>query len=144
MTESNSNRPTETELPYSLDYPPPDFVDPVIEFYKKAVDRTVIRENFKLTVEERLCKAQARAVERAHSLARIAELEEFSRFTRHLLESTDKPQSLEEYVQEWRTHQERQATVESIRQGMTEDESGLSQPLAEAFDAVRFQLGIKK
>jgi len=28
--------------------------DPVIEFYKKDVDRTLLRENLKLTVEERL------------------------------------------------------------------------------------------
>jgi len=30
--------------------------DPVIEAYKKHVDRTLIRENLKLTVEERLEK----------------------------------------------------------------------------------------
>jgi hypothetical protein len=30
--------------------------DPVIEFYKKDVDRTLIRENLKLTVEERFLK----------------------------------------------------------------------------------------
>jgi hypothetical protein len=30
--------------------------DPVIEAYKKDVDRTLIRENLKLTVEERLLK----------------------------------------------------------------------------------------
>lgn len=39
--------------PYSDDYPPPDFVDPVIEVYKKDIDRTLIRENLKLTVAER-------------------------------------------------------------------------------------------
>jgi hypothetical protein len=33
-----------------------DFCDPVIEAYKKDVDRTLIRENLKLTVEERLLK----------------------------------------------------------------------------------------
>jgi hypothetical protein len=27
--------------------------DPVIEFYKKDIDRTLFRENMKLTVEER-------------------------------------------------------------------------------------------
>ena len=48
----------ETSLPYSLDYPPPDFVDPVIEVYKRDVDRSIIRENLKLTVEERLRKHQ--------------------------------------------------------------------------------------
>lgn len=30
--------------------------DPVIEFYKKDVDRTLIRENLKLTVEGRFLK----------------------------------------------------------------------------------------
>jgi hypothetical protein len=45
-------------LPYSLDYPPPDYVDPVIEAYKKDVDRTVLRENLKLTHAERLQKAK--------------------------------------------------------------------------------------
>lgn len=30
--------------------------DPVIEAYKKDVDRTLLRENLKLTVEERLLK----------------------------------------------------------------------------------------
>ncbi len=33
--------------------------DPVIEFYKKDVDRTLLRENLKLTVTERLEKAMA-------------------------------------------------------------------------------------
>lgn len=32
---------------------PPDFYDPVIEFYNKDVDRTLIRENLKLTPDER-------------------------------------------------------------------------------------------
>jgi len=30
------------------------YVDPVIEVYKKDVDRTLIRENLKLTVDQRL------------------------------------------------------------------------------------------
>jgi len=30
--------------------------DPVIEAYKKDTDRTLLRENLKLTVEERLCQ----------------------------------------------------------------------------------------
>jgi hypothetical protein len=39
----------------------PHFVDsdPVIEAYKKDIDRTLIRENLKLTVEERFRKAMA-------------------------------------------------------------------------------------
>ena len=58
MTPTNLISPTESALPYSLDYPPPDFFDPVIEAYKKDVDRTIIRENLKLTIEERLRKHQ--------------------------------------------------------------------------------------
>jgi len=37
---------------------PADFFDPVIEAYKKDVDRTLLRENLKLTVEERVRKAE--------------------------------------------------------------------------------------
>jgi hypothetical protein len=32
------------------------YVDPVIEFYKTKIDRTVLRENLKLTVQQRLDK----------------------------------------------------------------------------------------
>jgi hypothetical protein len=35
------------------DLPPADFYDPVIEAYKKDVDRTLLIENLKLTVDER-------------------------------------------------------------------------------------------
>ena len=37
---------------------PADYYDPVIEAYKKNVDRTLLRENLKLTIEERILKAQ--------------------------------------------------------------------------------------
>ena len=33
--------------------PPPDVFDPVIEAYKKDVDRTLLRENLKLTPQQR-------------------------------------------------------------------------------------------
>jgi hypothetical protein len=56
---SDTKPTSESALPYSLDYPPPDFIDPVIEVYKKDIDRTIIRENLKLTVEERLRKHQS-------------------------------------------------------------------------------------
>jgi hypothetical protein len=36
-----------------LELAPPDYVDPVIEAYKKDVDRTLLRENLKLSVDER-------------------------------------------------------------------------------------------
>ena len=35
---------------------PADYIDPVIEVYKKDVDRTLLRENLKLTVQERFDK----------------------------------------------------------------------------------------
>jgi hypothetical protein len=35
------------------------WVDPVVEAYKRDVDRTLLRENLKLTPEERLRKLQA-------------------------------------------------------------------------------------
>jgi hypothetical protein len=38
---------------------PVDDLDPVVEAYKKDIDRTLIRENLKLTVEERFRKAMA-------------------------------------------------------------------------------------
>jgi hypothetical protein len=34
----------------------PDYCDPVIEAYKKSVDRTLLRENLNLSVEERFQK----------------------------------------------------------------------------------------
>jgi len=36
------------------------FQDPIVEAYKKDIDRTLIRENLKLTVEERFRKALVR------------------------------------------------------------------------------------
>jgi hypothetical protein len=39
-----------TQLP---ELPPPDVYDPVIEVYKQDVDRTLLRENLKLTPAER-------------------------------------------------------------------------------------------
>jgi hypothetical protein len=38
---------------------PPDYSDPVIDAYKKDVDRTLLRENLKLTVEERFRKHES-------------------------------------------------------------------------------------
>jgi hypothetical protein len=49
---------------------PADFLDPVIEAYKKDVDRTLLRENLKLTVEQRVQKAQS--VHQSIALARGA------------------------------------------------------------------------
>ena len=38
---------------------PPRYIDPVVEAYKKDIDRTLFRDNLKLTVEERFLKAMA-------------------------------------------------------------------------------------
>jgi hypothetical protein len=43
----------------SHDLAPPDYSDPVIEAYKKDVDRTLLRENLKLTVDERFRKFES-------------------------------------------------------------------------------------
>ncbi len=45
----------------TVDAAPPDprladYADPVIEFYKQGVDRTLLRENLKLSVQERFEK----------------------------------------------------------------------------------------
>ena len=56
---SELHRPSTAALPYSLDYPPPDFIDPVVEVYKRDIDLASLRENLKLTVEQRLLKYQS-------------------------------------------------------------------------------------
>jgi len=53
-------------------------VDPVIETYKKDVDRTLIRENLRLSVEQRFNKLM-RLREFAESLRRAAHRREPSR-----------------------------------------------------------------
>jgi hypothetical protein len=51
---------------------PADFFDPVIEAYKKDVDRTLLRENLKLSPEQRVRKAESihRSVQHARGAAR--------------------------------------------------------------------------
>jgi hypothetical protein len=46
-------------LAWSPELAPPDYCDPVIEAYKKDVDRTLLRQNLALSVEERIRKAEA-------------------------------------------------------------------------------------
>jgi hypothetical protein len=48
--KSRHSRPPREPLP------PPDAQDPVVEAYKKHVDRSLLRENLRLSVEERLQK----------------------------------------------------------------------------------------
>jgi hypothetical protein len=51
-----------------------DFYDPVIEAYKKDVDRTILRENLKLTPAQRVKKAESmhRSIEKLRGAARRA------------------------------------------------------------------------
>ena len=51
-SSESSAKPTDSEPELSV----PDWRDPVIELYKKDVDRTLLRENLKLTVDERFEK----------------------------------------------------------------------------------------
>jgi hypothetical protein len=57
---------------------PPDYYDPVIEAYKKDVDRTLLRENLKLTVEQRLRKAESfhASIEQWRGVARAARVKD--------------------------------------------------------------------
>jgi len=41
------------------DLVPADFVDPVVEAYKRDVDRTMLRENLRLSVQSRIQKAES-------------------------------------------------------------------------------------
>jgi hypothetical protein len=60
MIADNDNWTKKDDLPSAaIELAPADYVDPVIEAYKKHVDRTLLRENLKLTVEQRLKKAQS-------------------------------------------------------------------------------------
>jgi hypothetical protein len=59
MSDSINNPTNRTSAePLSTDLAPPDYGDPVIGAYMKDVDRTLLRENLKLSVEERLLKAE--------------------------------------------------------------------------------------
>ena len=53
---------------------PAEYSYPVVEAYKKDVDRTLLRENLKLSVEQRLQKLESmmRFVEEAQTAIRIA------------------------------------------------------------------------
>jgi hypothetical protein len=58
MDQPKASAADQTLLPLDK-LAPPDYCDPVIECYKKDVDRTLLRENLKLTVEERFRKFES-------------------------------------------------------------------------------------
>jgi hypothetical protein len=52
--EPDTAEPTRADFPADLvGLAPPDVFDPVLEVYKKDVDRTLLRENLKLSPAER-------------------------------------------------------------------------------------------
>ena len=69
------DRADEFNDPYPIyvheELPPADYVDPVIEAYKKDVDRTLLIENLKLTPQERSEKFES-AMELVWELRRSA------------------------------------------------------------------------
>lgn len=71
----------------------------------------------------------------------LQELENFTHFAQQKLGTSESSLSLEDCVRLWRQQTERNATIDDIQHGRADLESGLAQPLAEAFDDVRRQLG---
>jgi hypothetical protein len=53
---SNDRQPAESGQAMADKLAPPDIYDPVLEVYKRDVDRTLLRENLKLTPDERVRK----------------------------------------------------------------------------------------
>lgn len=74
----------------------------------------------------------------------LQELESFTRFAQQRLSLGESNLSLAECIRLWRQQMERDATVEDIQQGQADFEAGLAQPLAEAIDDVRRQLGLTR
>ena len=54
--DSDEPRQEPTPAPAKEEADAAEYRDPVVEAYKKDVDRTLLRENLKLTVEERFLK----------------------------------------------------------------------------------------
>jgi len=72
MTGDKTGELREQALPYGREEPTPaDYIDPVIEAYKKDVDRTLLIENLKLTPQERSEKFES-AMELVWELRRAA------------------------------------------------------------------------
>ena len=74
MSHMDENQTVDGELcEVSLpDLPPADFCDPVIEVYKRDVDRTLLRANLRRTVAER-SRRFARSMKMVFELRRAGE-----------------------------------------------------------------------
>jgi len=55
--------------------PAPDAVDPVVEYYKNGIDRTLLIENLRLTYEERVRRAQrlVNSIDKVRGIARFVQ-----------------------------------------------------------------------
>jgi hypothetical protein len=73
---ANQTHQARTAL-FSAEMAPPGYSDPVVEAYKKDVDRTLLRENLKLNVEERFHKFE-------RFMSYLRELKEAGRIARRL------------------------------------------------------------
>lgn len=72
----------------------------------------------------------------------LQELESFTRFAQEKLSTAGSSWSLEECVRQWREQTQRQEALADIQQGQADYSAALGQPIAEAFDEVRRQLGL--
>lgn len=71
-----------------------------------------------------------------------SEAEEFHRFITAYIESGDSETSPENLLKLWRDgQQDRAETIDDIGQGLQDYENGKAEPVSEAFDDVRRQLG---
>jgi hypothetical protein len=72
------------------------------------------------------------------------DLECFSQFAWERLNSGGGVESLAWLVREWEAQREREETIEDIRQGQADIESGLGRPIEEVFAEIRERLGTAK
>ena len=72
------------------------------------------------------------------------ELERFHQFAAEKLDNGGSRSSLEDLVTLWRKEREHAETVDDIRQGVKNSDAGNAQPLEEAFEDVRRDLGLAK
>jgi hypothetical protein len=53
LDDQNQTPPAIRSHSTAMDLAPPEYCDPVIEAYKKDIDRSLLRENLKLSVQQR-------------------------------------------------------------------------------------------
>jgi hypothetical protein len=71
----------------------------------------------------------------------LDQLESFHGFARHAI-SAGQDLSLEEYLHRWRTAYVRAETNSALREAIEEMENGLGQPVCEAIEDIRRELGL--